>query len=153
MRRVGYEHTQRAPLHFVVLVPGVGMLVMGAVGSGPAWVPWVLGGTGLIMVLLSFCFQRLTVVGEQTALLLRFGPLPFFNHHIVYTRIREARVARSTLIDGWGIHYTVGRGWIWNLWGFDCVEVELDKGRLRIGTDDAAGLARFLEERIVESQA
>ncbi len=33
--------------------------------------------------------------------------------------------ARSNWLDGWGIHYFPGRGIIYNLWGFDCVRVQI----------------------------
>lgn len=40
-------------------------------------------------------------------------------------------------------------GWVWNLWGRDCVVVHLKNGGvLRIGTDDAENLARFLEGKV-----
>ncbi|MFZ4644943.1 MAG: hypothetical protein ACOYNP_04230 [Gemmataceae bacterium] len=39
-------------------------------------------------------------------------------------------------------------GWVWNLWGRDCVVVHLKKGTLRIGTDDAANLSVFLQGKV-----
>ena len=54
-----------------------------------------------------------------------------------YDQIADVQIGRSTLIDGWGIHRTPGRGWIWNIHGFRCVELDLHDGsRLRIGTDE-----------------
>jgi hypothetical protein len=54
---------------------------------------------------------------------------------------------------GWGIHYSVRGGWVWNVWGRDCVVVRLnDGGVLQIGTDNAPDLARFLEEKIRQSR-
>ena len=47
------------------------------------------------------------------------------------------------ILDGWGIHMSIRGGWVWNLWGRDCVVVHLKKGVLRIGTDDAANLPDF----------
>ena len=56
---------------------------------------------------------------------------------------------RTLILDGWGVHYSIRGGWVWNLWGRDCVVVhQKDKSILRIGTDDAEGLAAFLHERI-----
>lgn len=52
----------------------------------------------------------------------------------------------STLSEGWGIHFGP-RGWIWNIWGRGVVELEFDKGRLRVGTDDSEGLIELLQER------
>jgi hypothetical protein len=45
---------------------------------------------------------------------------------------------------GWGIHLTP-RGWLYNVGGLDAVELALSNGRtLRIGSDEAAALARAL---------
>ena len=53
------------------------------------------------------------------------------------------------ILDGWGIHLSIRGGWVWNLWGRDCVVVHLTKGVLRIGTDDAENFARFLEGKVI----
>lgn len=50
----------------------------------------------------------------------------------------------SYWIEGWGIHYLPGRGETWNLWGFDCVELDVDGRLLHIDSDDPEGLADFL---------
>jgi len=39
-------------------------------------------------------------------------------------------------------------GWVWNLWGRDCVVLQLRKGILRVGTADAENLADFLDQKI-----
>lgn len=46
------------------------------------------------------------------------------------------------------IHLSIRGGWVWNLWGRDCVVVHLKNGTLRIGTNDAPNLCRFLESKI-----
>lgn len=148
MARVSYAHTQRAPLHVLVLLPGACMFGFAAMADGPVWIRGLLGAMGVLFVLLAFSFRWLRVVGEADALLVRFGPLPFFQRRIAYDRMRSAAVARSTLIDGWGIHCVGSRGWIWNLWGYDCVALVLDTGPFRIGSDDAPGLVDFLATRI-----
>jgi hypothetical protein len=35
----------------------------------------------------------------------------------------------------------------YNLWGFDCVKLTLGQKIVRVGTDDAENLAKFLRER------
>ena len=63
--------------------------------------------------------------------------------------IEKVEVGRTMILDGWGIHYSVRGGWVWNLWGRDCVALRLKNGGvLRIGTDDASNLAGFLEGKI-----
>ena len=74
------------------------------------------------------------------------GPLPGFKKRVSYDSITGACRDRSLLIEGWGIHLGP-RGWVWNLWGRDVVEIELTEGRLRLGTDDPDGLLSHLKER------
>ncbi len=52
------------------------------------------------------------------------------------------------MIDGWGIHYILGRGWTYNLWGFGCVKLTLGKKVIRVGTDDVENLAQFLRGKV-----
>lgn len=83
------------------------------------------------------------------SLLARFGPLPMFFKRIEYEKLQSAEPGRSSLIDGWGVHWVPTRGWTFNLWGFDCVELVVVGGRrLRIGTDDVDGLVAHLRDRM-----
>jgi hypothetical protein len=131
------------------IVGSVGLLLLalagGAGGAGPVRLPMAVAG--LVLLVLGAMFSHLTIRDEGDALALRFGPLALVSKRIPYARIRAFRPARSALIDGWGIHWVPGRGWTWNLWGRDCVELELDGGRLRVGTDDPEGLAAHLASR------
>jgi len=67
---------------------------------------------------------------------------------VQYADVDKVKVGRTTILAGWGIHCSIRGGWVWNLWGRDCVVVHLKNGGvLRIGTDDAENLARFLNSR------
>ena len=83
--------------------------------------------------------------------MIAFGPLPLFSKRVRYSDIERVEQARSTILDGWGIHMSLSGGWVWNLWGFDSVDVWYRKGnktkKVRIGTDDPVGLEAFLKER------
>ena len=54
----------------------------------------------------------------------------------------------ETLLDGWGIHYMLGRGWTYNLWGRDCAKITLGRRIIRVGTDDVKNLVACLREKI-----
>jgi hypothetical protein len=56
--------------------------------------------------------------------------------------------ARSSIVDGWGIHVVPFRGTTYNLWGFDCVKLTVGRRTIRVGSDDAARLADFLTRRL-----
>lgn len=144
----GYEHTQFGKIHFLLW----GVTVVCVIGAyflwhEQRWAGWVMLGCGGVMAALVFTFGTLTVRDRGDALEIRFGPLPIFARKIPYAAISEPRAARSRLIDGWGIHWAPGRGWTWNLWTFDCVEMRIDGRPFRVGTDDRERLVAFLGER------
>ncbi len=90
----------------------------------------------------------MTVADAGDRLTIRFGPLPLFRRSVRYDLIDSVEVGKTTFLDGWGIHMSLRGGWVWNLWGWDCVVLQLRKGTLRVGTDDAENLARFVESKI-----
>jgi hypothetical protein len=81
-------------------------------------------------------------------LAIRFGPLPLLRKRFRYSDITGVEVGRTKVIDGWGIHYILGRGWTYNLWGFACVKLTLGRKIVRVGTDDCEGLAKVIREKM-----
>jgi hypothetical protein len=104
--------------------------------------------TGFFMVLLGASCGRLTVEDEGDRLVVRFGPLPLFRRRIPYEDIVEVETGRTTFLEGWGVHWSPWGGWVWNIWGYDCIVLRLKRGKLKIGTDDAERLAGFVKSRI-----
>lgn len=148
----GYHHTQRSPICLLVYATAVAFVVS-------AWsmreMPYAAIGFlcgAVLMTVLAAAFHHLTVSDESDRLVIRFGPVPIFARTVPYDTIVSAEVTRTMLIDGWGIHYSARGGWVWNLWGFDCVLLHLEKGKLYIGTNDAEALCRFVQQRIEEGQ-
>ena len=90
---------------------------------------------------------------EGDRLAIRFGPLPLFRTSIRYADIQEVEVGRTLILEGWGIHGSPRGGSVWNLWGRDCVVIHRRKGVLRVGTDDAWNLVRFLKGKIAHDEA
>ena len=148
-----YDHTQTSPLYLLLIGVGIAMFVGGWL-TPEMVVQIILFCSGVLMFVLALSFRELTVSDESDRLRIGFGPLPLFRRHVLYAEIERVEQARSTLLDGWGIHLSLSGGWVWNLWGFDCVAVWYSKGtktkKVRIGTDDPVGLAAFLNERIAQ---
>ena len=144
----GYSHTQKAPLCLILYGSALACFALAwMVGDTPGI--FIAGGVGLLIALLAPAFHHLTVEDQGDRLAIRFGPVPLFRRTVRYADIEKVEVGRTLILDGWGIHYSIRGGWVWNLWGRDCVVVHLKNGGvLRIGTDDAANLARFLEGKI-----
>ncbi len=144
-----YDHTQSAPTYLLLLVLGIGILV-GAVFTNVVVAQATMYCSGALMLLLALCFRDLTVSDEGNELLIAFGPLSLFKRRLQYSEVEKVEQARSTIMDGWGIHMSPSGGWVWNLWGYDCVDVWYRQGRkIRIGTDDAVALANFLETKVI----
>ena len=143
-----YNHTQTGRWHYVFHAFTLAALV----GAWPVRsVPPVLAlllVTAAIFALCSMVFGSLTIEDEGDWLALRFGPLPLISKRIRYAKITAVETGRTRIIDGWGMHYILGRGWTYNIWGFACVKLTLDRKIIRVGTDDAEELAKFIREKI-----
>lgn len=142
-----YEHTQQGRVHWILAAVAF-LLGLMAIFLPAAGRPILfLASAG--MALLAFCFVRLTVRDEGEWLRLEYGPLKLFGKRIRYAEMRSVQPGRSALIDGFGIHFVPGRGWTYNLDGFDCAVLRLAGNRtLRVGTDDREGLVEFLARRL-----
>ena len=136
-----YRHTQ--PGWVLVLVLVAAALVVTA--SMPkealpsARVPLVL--LGLVLLL----FLALTVEVDVESIRLWFGP-GVIRRKIPLAEVRSWRAVRNPWYCGWGIR--VGpRGMLWNVSGFDAVELDLAGGRhFRIGTDEPEALVKAITQ-------
>ena len=129
-------------------------LILLAIAAADVLAASLLGGAlfllpcAALFVFLSACFGWLQVRDEGEHLAIRYGPLPVFRRKLPYSGMLGVEPARSDWLDGGGVHYVPGRGWIYNLWGRDCVRIQLRGLPIRVGTDDPEGLLAFLETRI-----
>jgi hypothetical protein len=118
-------------------------------GAGAAVVLFAI--VGVILFVLAISFQTLTVSDEGEYLDVRYGPLNLFGTKIAYEDITAVEPGKSSIIDGWGIHFIPFRGWTINLWGFECAKIWRGKKVIRIGTDDSENLVNFLRSRLQEA--
>ncbi|MFO1424385.1 MAG: hypothetical protein U1F70_12185 [Candidatus Competibacteraceae bacterium] len=140
MRLRYYHHTQ-----FGAVVAGI-LLSLSAVAAGAELVtgPSALTVLGpVLMGVFLMLFGTLTVEIDESHLRFRFG-IGLIHKRVPLAEIVEARPVRTTWTDGWGIHYTA-RGWLYNVSGWDAVEITLTSGqRLRLGTDEPQRLTQAL---------
>jgi len=139
-----YSHVQKAPLYLILYGVALVCALAACVFSDKAGMGISIC-VGLILSALASSFHHLAVTDLGDRLAVRFGPTPMFGMTVRYSEIVKVEVGRTLILDGWGIHMSIRGGWVWNLWGRDCVVVQLKKGTLRIGTDDAANLEVFLQ--------
>jgi hypothetical protein len=149
----GYRHTQAGPWSLVLYTFG-GVLVLALsvlTWEQPAvpFLPVILAVAGVLLLMLGACFQHLTVSDAGDRLAVRFGPIPLFGMSVRYEDIEKVEVGRTTLLSSWGIHMSPRGGWVWNIWGWDCVVIHRKDGAVRrVGTDDAENLARFVSAKM-----
>ena len=147
--RPEYSHTQNAPLCLLIYALAAVFLAVGWFVQDAPPIRWLFPPIGLLMLVLAASIHHLTVEDRGDVLAVRFGPVPLLRRTVRYADVGSVEIGRTLLLDGWGIHYSVRGGWVWNLWGRDCVVVRFRHGgTLRIGTDDAENLAWFLERKI-----
>lgn len=147
-----YSHTQKAPLCLLVYAIAAVFLALDWFVQEAPPIPWLYPPIGLLLLVIAASFHHLTVEDQVDVLSVCFGPIPLFRRTVKYSDIVSVEVGRTLLLDGLGIHMSIRGGWVWNLWGRDCVVVQFEKGVLRIGTDDAQKLAQFLQGKTSATQ-
>ncbi len=121
-----------------------GILLAGAVGSAllSRLVPEVPGIAVVVVVMLvaaAYVFSSLTIELDEQALRWAFGP-GIIHKAVPLPEIRRADATRTRWYEGWGIHKT-GRGWLYNVSGFDAVIIRRHDGsQFLLGTDEPARL-------------
>jgi len=143
-----YRHKQKGPWWLLLYGSAAALLAVGWLGRMTPGEKAMFLAMGLVMYLLGASFEHLMVEDQGDRLLVRFGPIPLFKRRVRYEDIRDVEKGRTTFWDGWGIHLSLKGGWVWNIWGYDCVVLRLERSTLRIGTDDPDGLAEFLRSRL-----
>lgn len=144
-----YHHTQRGWWWVPVAGFGLLMLALGFLLNEPAFLKVLFPIVGTMMVVLAAACVHLTVADQGDHLAIRFGPLPLLATRVFYPDILSAEPARTTLLDGWGIHLSHRGGWTWNVWGYDCVAIRrAHSATIWLGTDEPEALAAFLRWRI-----
>ncbi len=148
-----YRHTQHAPWCFMLYGLSVMFFTTSWFLRDETIAVWLFVGVGFFMVLLAASFHHLTVEDEGDRLRIAFGPVPLFRRTVRYADITSVSLERTTVFDGWGIHMSLRGGWVWNIWGRDCVTIWTNRMVLRVGSDDAARLAEFLGDRLAQEQS
>jgi hypothetical protein len=136
-----YRHTQPGWVSLVISVAAIAVVLVAGGARREAHI------AAAVVAAIALVFSALTVIGDEQGITLRFGP------GIVLRRFRwddiaSCRRVRNPALAGWGIRY-LGNGWLYNVSGFDAVELGMKSGRrYRIGTDDPDGLERFIRARL-----
>ena len=141
-----YAHTQTSKwslvLIFVVLLGLLALLLflVQADDDGDTTIAAVIVGLSMLVVFASaVVFSRLTVTVDPTEVVAAFG-WGWPRRNIAIGEIVSVQRVRNKWWYGWGLRW-IPNGSMYNVWGFDAVELELRSGKVfRIGTDEPDAL-------------
>ena len=151
---MNYKHTQTGYLMLVVTLITLVLFAWMYI-TASAEPPSVDSGTNFlitsIMVLILFIlasFWSLQVIIDAKYLRIKFG-YGLYQKKFLLDDVMSAKTARNHWYYGWGIRvWFWPKMWIYNVSGFDAVEIKLKNGKTyRIGTDEP----RKLEQAILRS--
>jgi len=149
-----YEHTQAGWLIriwvglWAVIFGGAAIFVLSTGYERSAGLVFL--AIGAILALLLALFHGLTVRVSVERVLVSFG-VGLIKKSIPVERIQGAAAVRNRWYHGWGIRRIWG-GWLFNVSGFDAVELQLENGRFfRVGTDEPRELLAAVE-RVLEAR-
>ncbi len=143
-----YKHTQTGwlvialALFLMIILPfllprGYGMLIMMNICVSVA--------IGLLLLLL---FSSLTVTVSKEMLKVIFG-IGLITIKIPLNDVTAVKAVKNNWWWGWGIHGYPGKCWLFNVSGFDSVEVSTKSGmKYLIGTDEPDKLSSAISNSI-----
>jgi uncharacterized membrane protein YeaQ/YmgE (transglycosylase-associated protein family) len=143
-----YEHSQPGTLIRVLLgIFGVAFCTPAAVNLASG----VETETAIVFIVVAvMCasivalFHSLTVRVSRNDISLSFG-IGLIRKRFLIDEIKSATIVRNRWYNGWGIRKIWG-GWLYNVSGFDAVEIQLKNDRkYRIGTDQPCELLAAVE--------
>ncbi|MGC9505347.1 hypothetical protein [Baaleninema sp.] len=141
-----YQHTQ---IGWAILAAfaAVAVLMVGLMLIRPS----LILDIGILVILLAFAivFGTLTVQVGNGKVRCWFGP-GLIRKEFDWVAIDDVSVVRNRWFYGWGIRLTP-EGWMFNVSGFDAVQVHLATGkRFRIGTDEPEKLEAAIRQGMEE---
>jgi hypothetical protein len=133
-----YERMQHATWMYwlaVVLLAFFVILTRGAPAAGPP-----LAIVSLVIAVTFAAFSRLTIAVDASAVSWSFG-WGWPGGSLPLADVASVEITQTNLVEGFGIHWTIWHGWLWNAGGFQAVQITKRGGaRVTLGTDDPAGL-------------
>jgi FtsH-binding integral membrane protein len=79
-------------------------------------------------------FSSLTIRVTEQYVAWWFG-IPLIGRRVALAEIASITQTRTNIWEGWGVHLTFWHGWVWNIAGFNAIEIVLRSGtRFAVGT-------------------
>lgn len=141
-----YRHTQFGWMILFSFLAAIGVVAaLDTLVPHPG--PNVYGLIVLFLIAVALLFINLTVTVDGKAVRIAFG-VGLIRKNFPLDEIESVRAVRNSFWYGWGIRLTP-HGWLFNVSGFDAVELQLRNGRrVRIGTDEPERLCETIRARL-----
>jgi hypothetical protein len=98
----------------------------------------------LFIIVIELLFATLMVEIDEENIKLKFG-IGIISKKFFLKDIKSYCIVKNKWYNGWGIHGHPGKGWLYNVSGFDAVEIRMEDGMIyRIGTDEPEILAKAI---------
>lgn len=139
-----YEHKQWSPWPLPVLA----VIFYALLRSGFVW-PESAGRIGAFAVVAAMVagFTQLTTRVDSNRVSWAFT-LGIPSGSISIADIADAHITEMRFWEGYGIHWTILHGWLWNVAGFQGVTIrKKGGGGVTLGTDDPRGLYEAIQTR------
>ena len=145
-----YNHTQVG--HLMIFVSLATTAYFGFILTKTEFDP-ILFSVIAIIVLIVLSFATLTVTIDEKYLRIKFG-YGIFKKSFALKEIISAKAVKHRWYHGWGIKfYAWPRMWIFNVSGFDLIEIKMVNGKTyRIGTDEPEDLERAIVQAMQLTQ-
>lgn len=141
-----YRHTQTGGL--MIFIIGIILINFGVVLYRTGIEPAILAILAIVLFLI-ISFGSLTVRIDDQFIHLTFG-YGLVQKKFALNTIKSAKTVKNKWYYGWGIRYNPWkRIWIYNVSGFDAVEITTKDGTVfRIGTDEPQKLEFAIKDTI-----
>jgi hypothetical protein len=130
---MNYRHTQ---MGYFLIVPMAGIAMASLV--------WGNNAVAFGFAVVGFLFSSLTVVVDRESIRIWFGP-GLIRKQFKIQEIETCQAAKFRCYS-WGIHGWPGKCWLYNVSGFQSIELKMKSGmKYYIGTDEPLELAKAIE--------
>ena len=133
-----YEHQQHATWMYWLAIVLIGSFMLIAHAQPAASLGLTIATVAIAASFLIGSRMRTSVDGDEVRWAFGWG---WPGASIPLVQIASVEIVQTNLLEGWGIHWTIWHGWVWNISGFQAVQLTRSDGsRVTLGTDDPEGL-------------
>ncbi|MGH7328650.1 MAG: hypothetical protein ACREJX_09905 [Polyangiaceae bacterium] len=144
--KIVYEHRQIGWVTIVVIVGVIAALSVAlAISERNGEQQRAFNVVIIVVAVIGAIFSSLTIRITDRSMAWWFG-VPMIGRQIRLDEVESIGPTRTNIMEGWGIHLTWWHGWVWNVSGFNAVQIKLRSGmRFAVGTPEPQAVVEAVE--------